>query len=232
MLYKLFIFLLLISFIIASNDILNIENFSHNFCESRLQNDNPPELFNAYTSFFITILPVFLGFPKNDNYLHIAYSLFLNGIGSYYYHYNLNWLGKQLDEVSMILANYFGINALLQTERIDMNNYIFYLMNFTFMYLFIVINTLPYFDFLFPYIFGVYLIPTLYFIRKISNNYEENYLFYLGISLIGAICWFLSEKFCNRYTVFGHVVWHLLFPLGFYLIVVRYDKIYSRLNMV
>ena len=224
MLYKSFIFLLLISFIVASNDILNIENFNHNFCESRLQNNNPPELFNAYTSFFITILPLFFGFPKNYNYLNIAYSLFFNGIGSFYYHYNLNWLGKQLDEVSMILANYFGINALIQTERYGMNNYIFYLFNFTYMYLFLVINTLPYFDFLFPFLFGLYLFPTLF------GQHYLNLL--LGISLIGAISWLVSEIFCNKYTVFGHVVWHFLFPLGFYLIVIRYDKIYSRIIMV
>ena len=37
----------------------------HNFCESRLTNYNPPEIYNSYTSLFITIIPFMMGFPKN-----------------------------------------------------------------------------------------------------------------------------------------------------------------------
>ena len=39
--------------------------------------------------------------------------MMLNGFGSAYYHYNLNWLGKQIDELTMIFPLYIGIVELL-----------------------------------------------------------------------------------------------------------------------
>ena len=91
---------------IPCNSSSEIVEFKHNFCESRLQNNNPPEIANAYTSLFITIVPLYYGFPENDYFLNVGYSLFLNGFASFYYHYYLNWLGKQADEITMILANF------------------------------------------------------------------------------------------------------------------------------
>ena len=41
------------------------QSIVHNFCESRLNNYNPPEIYNSYTSLFITIIPFIMGFPKN-----------------------------------------------------------------------------------------------------------------------------------------------------------------------
>ena len=81
----------------------------HNFCESRLNNNNPPELYNSYTSLFITITPLILGLPKNIIFFNISCLLMFNGLASFYYHYELNWIGKQADEMSMILSTYFGI---------------------------------------------------------------------------------------------------------------------------
>ena len=86
--------------------------FKHNFCESRLQSNDPPEIYNAYTSLFITTVPLFMGFPENEAFIYVAYALFFNGFASFYYHYYLNWIGKQADEISMIFANFFGIVAL------------------------------------------------------------------------------------------------------------------------
>ena len=85
----------------------------HNFCESRLNNNNPPEIYNSYTSLFITITPLILGLPKNIIFFNISCLLMFNGLASFYYHYELNWIGKQADEMSMILSTYFGIYGLL-----------------------------------------------------------------------------------------------------------------------
>ena len=41
----------------------------HNFCESRLTNYQPPEIYNAYTSLFITFIPLVLGFPKTNVFI-------------------------------------------------------------------------------------------------------------------------------------------------------------------
>ena len=88
--------------------------FIHNFCESRLQNNLPPEIYNSYTSLIISVFPFILSFPKSNIFYNIACMLAFNGFASFYYHYNLNWYGKQADEISMILSNYYGIWGLLK----------------------------------------------------------------------------------------------------------------------
>ena len=51
------------------------------------------------------------------------------------------------------------------------------------------------------------------------------YHYELTLSFIGASCWIISEIHCNEYTKYGHVLWHILFPLGFYKLILKYDKI-------
>ena len=51
-------------------------NIVHNFCESRLTNYHPPEIYNAYTSLFITVIPFMLGFPKTTLFLYIKDTFF------------------------------------------------------------------------------------------------------------------------------------------------------------
>ena len=65
---------------------------------------------------------------------------------------------------------------------------------------------------------------TLYYIRLVAIKYGIVYKRYLLLSLIGALCWIISELNCNEFTVYGHVLWHLLFPLGFYQLVLKYDE--------
>ena len=55
---------------------------------------------------------------------------------------------------------------------------------------------------------------------------------YLLISFIGASCWIISEVNCNEITTYGHVIWHLLFPLGFYQLVLRYDEKITELRQI
>ena len=87
--------------------------FNHNFCESRINNYNTPEIWNSYSSLAISIIPLLFRSPNSDLLLNIKYLLIFNGISSFIYHYYLTWLGKQLDELSMILTNYFGLSFLL-----------------------------------------------------------------------------------------------------------------------
>lgn len=198
----------------------------HNFCESRLNNNKPPEYFNSSTSLFITIIPLILRFPKSNIFYNVACMLAFNGCASFYYHYRLTWIGKQSDEISMILANYYGIWGLLKmyyfNDRNQLNWYNGW--NSMFMVCFIVFNTILKFDYLFPNIFGVYIAFTLYYIRLVAIKYGIVYKRYLLLSLIGALCWIISELNCNEFTVYGHVLWHLLFPLGFYQLVLKYDE--------
>ena len=119
------------------------QTFQHNFCESRLQNNQGPELWNAYTSLVISVFPFILGFPKSSMFYNIACMLAINGFASFHYHYHLDWYGKQSDEITMIMSNYFGIWGLLRMyyfyNKKPINWYNGW--NSTFMVLFLVINT-------------------------------------------------------------------------------------------
>ena len=86
----------------------------HNFCESRLNGNEPPEILNSYTSLFITIIPLINGLPNNIIFFNVATMLIFNGFASFYYHYTLTWIGKQSDEISMIKGHHSNkINDLL-----------------------------------------------------------------------------------------------------------------------
>lgn len=200
-------------------------NFEHNFCESRLNNNVPPEIYNSYTSLAITFIPLIMGFPKSNTFYNVACMLAFNGCASFYYHYTLSWIGKQADEVSMILASYFGIWGLLEmyyAGNQTLSNW-YNGWNSMFMIIFIVMNTLVKYDVLFPYLFSMYIGVVLYLIDIVSKKYNRVYRPYLMISFTGASCWILSEIHCTEYTKYGHVVWHVLFPLGFYKLIMRFD---------
>ena len=207
-------------------------SFIHNFCESRLTNNQPPEIYNSYTSLFITLFPLVLGFPKNNIFYNVACMLAFNGVASFYYHYNLNWIGKQADEISMILANYYGIWGLLKMFYIQNKHILNWYngWNTIFMIIFVIFNTISKYDFLFPTLFTGYITLTLYLIHKVSKKYNYEYSNNLIISSIGAGCWIISEVWCNEYTKYGHVIWHFLFPLGFYHLVLTFDNEFRALK--
>ena len=173
------------------------------------------------------------GFPKYPLLYNVACMLSFNGFASAYYHYYLTWFGKQADEVSMILANYFGIWALINmyyqrsSRRNNLNRY-----NTLFMYMFLISNTLVKHDILFPSVYGVYVGGSLLMIIQVSWKYDVPCVKNLLISTIGAIGWIVSEHFCNEITMFGHVIWQRLFPYGFYRLILDIDKIKQKLPVL
>ena len=206
--------------------------FKHNFCESRLQNNEGPELWNSYTSLVISAFPFLIGFPKSSMFYNIACMLSINGFASFYYHYYLNWYGKQADEITMILSNYYGIWGLLRMyyfyNKKPINWYNGW--NSAFMVFFLVINTVSKYDQLFPNIFLFYLGVTIYLIYKVSIKYNYAYKRYLLTSAVGGICWVISEVHCTETTKYGHVVWHFMFPLGFYQLIMKFDQHYRDMK--
>lgn len=209
---------------------MSVIEFSHHFCESRLTQNQGPELWNAYTSLFISFVPLIYEIPRNKILYNISTILMLNGLSSFYYHYYLDWYGKQGDEISMIMANYYGLYGLLRLYykyNIPSRGLSLYYnnMNTVFMILFIVLNTDPRNDYLFPHIFTLYLLPTITLIYKVGNKYNIPYKNNLALSSCGAFFWILSELMCTEFTKYGHVLWHLLFPLGFYRLILDFDKI-------
>lgn len=182
--------------------------FKHNFCESKIF--GKPEYINAITSLFISIIPFFFKFPKITAFKRIFFILFLNGISSFYYHIKLDWIGKQLDELTMILIVYIFIFKLIII--IHKLNFVF-LFDLLFLSIF-VINSIPKLDFIFPLLFSLPVSLLLYIIYKLSKIYigiEFNNFLYC---FIGFLFWIISELLCNKYTYVGHGLWHLFFPLG------------------
>ena len=200
----------------------------HNFCESRLNNYQAPEILNSYTSLFITFIPLIYGLPKNNIFYNISSLLIFNGFASFYYHYTLSWFGKQADEVSMILSVYFGIWRLITLYYNENKNY-YSGINTIFMTLTIIFNTFQQNDLLFPLVFSIYVFVLLYHIYKTCELYNITYKKELIISFIGAKCWIISEVYCNDVTKFGHIIWHIMFPLGFYKLILKFDKISHEL---
>lgn len=206
--------------------------FKHNFCESRLQNNEGPELWNSYTSLVISAFPFLIGFPKSSMFYNIACMLSINGFASFHYHYYLNWYGKQGDEITMILSNYYGIWGLLRMyyfyDKKPINWYNGW--NSAFMVFFLVINTVSKYDQLFPNIFLFYLGVTIYLIYKVSIKYNYAYKRYLLTSAIGGASWVISELYCTETTKYGHVIWHFMFPLGFYQLIMKFDQHYTDMK--
>lgn len=204
--------------------------FNHNFCESRLNDNNPPEIANAISSFAICIIPLIFEFPTNYLILSIRAILIINGLSSFIYHYYLNWIGKQLDEISMILITMLFCKLTLQIYYKDRSIYYYYFnwVNILYCIIFISMNTIPSYDKYFPFIFGVYTKYVIVFFVLTMIKFRVKYKYWfipLFTSLIGAICWLVSELLCNEVTTYGHVLWHILFPLGFYKILLILDRI-------
>tara|TARA_B100001287_G_C22660708_1_gene520186 strand:+ start:742 stop:1368 length:627 start_codon:yes stop_codon:yes gene_type:complete len=205
----------------------NSLSFSHNFCESRINNNDGPEYFNAVSSLFMTLIPLLIGIPNNYHFKKVSYMLIINGGCSFYYHYSLSWLGKQLDEITMLLANYYYMNGLLNYYNDENIINIANISNSIMLPVIISFNTIPQYDQYFVYIFSLYCFPTCIFIFDLAfkNNIFKSVIMNTTISIIGAIAWFISEHNCNYVTTYGHIIWHLCFPLGIYRILKIYDNI-------
>ena len=207
------------------------EEFVHNFCESKLQDNKGPEYLNAYTSLVISCVPFVMGFPNYPLFYNVAIMLSANGFASFYYHYYLNWIGKQADEISMILANYFGMWGLINLyykrsrSRNRLNRY-----NTVFMYGFLVMNTLIKNDYLFPTIYGIYVGGSLYMIYHVAQKHQVPYKRYLFVSSLGALGWIICEHFCSPQTLYGHPIWLVLFPMGFYCLLLEYDRLRDKIS--
>jgi hypothetical protein len=217
---------------------MSIENFEHNFCESRIYykteigmlndiEEKIPEIVNMYSSFFIFFLPIIYGIPKNYALRRVIFLMMLNGFASAYYHYNLNWLGKQIDELTMIFPLYIAIIELLfrlKKDRLITPKLI--LLDIYFILL-LTLNSFPVLDFLFPITFFIPILYISYLITLFSQKYKMS-LKSLRFTFFGAFCWAVSEIFCNKYTYIGHALWHIFFPLGFIKIIHKMDKILYR----
>ena len=204
---------------------MSITNFSHNFCESKVFGGGP-EVLNSLSSLFIVFLPFIYGFPKLISFNRITYMLMFTGFSSFYYHFYLNWVGKQLDELGMIFALYTGIFEIIYLFNKPYPKFVLYSLDFYFV-IFIAINTVPEYDVYFPILFSIPCFILSYYIKKL------NFLLRIDIRplkncAIGLGFWILSEVFCNKLFFIGHALWHILFPMGIMIFINNIDKAISH----
>lgn len=199
--------------------------FQHNFCESRLQDDRGPEMFNACSSLIISIVPLCHKMVNKTYFKKVRYMLILNGGFSFYYHYSLSWLGKHLDEGTMLLANYYIMSEFIQYYD-DRANTLLNIQNTCMLPVILAVNTIPSMDPYFSYIFTIYCMPTVISMMDYAKKYDSigDLMIYGSVSFIGVISWLISENMCNEYTTYGHILWHLFFPLGIYRILLMFDE--------
>ena len=205
------------------SDIENSMTFHHHFCESRLTQG--PEVWNAYTSFLVSLVPCFFPKPHHLEFQQFAWMLMLNGPCSFYYHYHLTWLGKHLDETTMFLANYYLICGLSRFYK-QKQRYFYILANSALLPFYLTFNVFPQNDVYFPFLYTSYCTFTCALLLDIAvkNKCRVSMARNLALTTFGASCWILSEAFCDETTVFGHVLWHLFFPLGIYRVVNMLDR--------
>lgn len=185
--------------------------FDHHFCESKVY-PNRPEYINSISSIFMVFIPLLYEFPKMISFRRVIILIMFNGLASAYYHYNLSWMGKQMNEITMIFIIHIGLSQLLNI--LNYRKKIIYYFNDIYIIFMIAINTFPMLDILFPILFLFPLIELLiliFLLKKFLIRLDIRPIF---IAIFGGFCWILSELLCNKYLYFGHAIWHILFPLG------------------
>jgi hypothetical protein len=217
---------------------MNFFQFDHSFCEAKLWN-GPPEYINSLTSIIISIIGIY-GLINNhhNNYnIYLLYSsLIINGITSFFYHWN-NQLGwGLLDRFSMILiaisSIYGGFIELSYLYKLNNNSKkIFALLSILYFTILLTVCGLGYEE-IFNTLFGIFLaliIFSMYLINKKADiiNSQIHKLIkngIIGIILItiAGISWILIEKLCNTVSIMkylqGHAIWHIFVSFGGYLI--------------
>lgn len=198
--------------------IINYMNYNDSiikFCEKKLY-PNQPEYLNAYSALYLSLISLYnLPQYKAYNGITLIYSnIFINGIGSFLYHWYGWYIFKLLDETTMIMAIWISISELL----INLDYPIFYnILYYQFNNIFLILNTFMWFDNIFPIVFGgeVLLLIPLYF-QSIKKIKDKNYDGIKGIIICSSagIVWTITEKHCNKNLILGHPFWHISMGLG------------------
>ena len=193
------------------------------FCERKLY-PNRPEYINCLSALYIT----YIGCKKLRNTVHpskstefIYWSICLNGIVSFLFHYTAIYLFKLFDEFTMIIPLWIGVNSILH----DLHYSTFYIgLLSIFNITLLVINVFPWFEDFFPLALASELLVLIPLCYQISNQHSKlqkpgETLSRHGIhgificSVSGAI-WFITELNCNKYMIFGHSIWHIGMSTG------------------
>ena len=192
------------------------------FCERKL-NPNRPEYLNCLSAFYISYVAYKElkngGLSKTAEF--IFWSIGINGICSFLFHYTATYLFKLLDEFTMIVPLWIGVNSLL--HDLEYSTIYIGLLNIYNSTL-LVLNVFPWFDDFFPISLALELlalIPLCYQLSVMRHGLinreirmSRQGLHGILISSASGAIWFLTELNCNKYMLLGHPIWHIGMSTG------------------
>ena len=196
---------------------MNFTNYDHSFCEKQLWNI---EYMNSFSSLAMSATGIY-GFyfmPFISVPITLVYiSLFLNGIGSFGYHWT-NQIGWGLiDRMTMILM---AISAYqIGLETVFKNKYMFLISQIYITSLLVVCGL--YQDDAFNTLFGIFLGSLIFYIYMTSKlklaepKYIRKGYYGIGFMAIAGFFWIITEKYCHNLKYFpGHALWHIAISIG------------------
>ena len=172
-------------------------------------------------------------FDQTSNSISIIYwCIFVNGIGSFLYHWHAWYIFKLLDEFSMIIPIWIGLCKIMH----NLNYSIHCTGVLTFINIFLlVLNVFPWFQDYFPIAFTcemLILIPLYY--QSLKHLQDETQSGIKGIFICSGsgILWGIIEANCNKYLIFGHSIWHIGMSTGLCYIIEYFKKLqkYNKID--
>tara|TARA_B110001452_G_scaffold267618_1_gene278513 strand:- start:1311 stop:1841 length:531 start_codon:yes stop_codon:yes gene_type:complete len=151
--------------------------------------------------------------------------IFTNGIASFLYHWYALYIFKLLDEFSMIIPMWLGLSKILLKL-----NYPIECIGIITIYnmLLLVLDVFPWFDPYFPPSFAVellLLIPVYYNSLKYNNDLNHDGIKGILICSGSGIIWAITEMYCTKYFIFGHVIWHIGISTGLCYIITYFNNL-------
>jgi len=189
-----------------------------NMCESKLYPDRP-EYLNSFSALYMCYISLSYLFKKSkDRISHsitiLYWCVFMNGIGSFLYHWHGWYIFKLLDEFTMILPVWIGISKILY----NLNYSVYYTGIFTiFNISILILDVFIWFQDYFALMFAIELITIIPLYYK-ALEYKSDKLS-IGLRGITICCgsgllWVIIEANCNKYLIFGHSIWHIGMSTG------------------
>ena len=193
------------------------------FCERKLYLDRP-EYINAISALYISGIGYYnlvYFYNKSKSITLVYICIISNGIGSFLFHWYAWYIFKLLDQFTMIIPLWLGINKILyDLEYSKMSLSIHTIYNISLL----VLTVFEEFDKYFSNAFAleILLIFPLYYQVLRNNNIVINQQYLLNnkggqgilLSSVSGLTWAITEKYCNKYLLFGHAVWHIGMSTG------------------
>jgi hypothetical protein len=218
------------TFSLSDIDVLYYNTKVSSFCEGKIYGQ--PEMLNCLSCFFLSYLPfIGLKYSSFDNIIlkNIMLLMFITGFTSFGYHWNGYFIFKLLDEIPMTLSIWLGLYHL---NNITFNKTIIYLfINIYFLIMLSINPIIEFFD-VFPILFLISCLSMAPFIFYYFKNIQKDFYYIteykeafqlakrgMTIAITSGLSWFIIEKLCNIFFIFGHALWHVGISTGMFYII-------------